>query len=115
MIARDLVGLGYESAVVAANDCFTADNRTLLRLLRTLGSEGVLRIGGNTSERTLWRTQDTPAPPGNFVITPFAIDRLGGLPRALGSRVIYGLKLATRPPEGAATEAAYVTRAAGAH
>jgi hypothetical protein len=52
-IARDFIGLSYESAVVAANDFFTADNRTLLR---TLGSEGVLRIGGNTSERTLWRT-----------------------------------------------------------
>jgi hypothetical protein len=58
---------------VAANDFFTADNRTLLRLLRTLGSEGVLRIGGNTSERTLWRTQDL-SKRENFVITPSAID-----------------------------------------
>src|ERR1700760_460372 len=39
-IPRDFIGLSYESAVVAANDFFTADNRTLLRLLRTLGSEG---------------------------------------------------------------------------
>src|SRR5499427_1023707 len=30
-IARDFVGLSYETAVVAANDFFTADNRTLLR------------------------------------------------------------------------------------
>src|SRR5258708_4938773 len=97
-IARDFTGLSYESAVVAANDFFTADNRTLLRLLRTLGSEGVLRIGGNTSERTLWRTQDAPAPPENFVISPFAIDRLGGFLRALRWRLIYGLNLATRTP-----------------
>jgi hypothetical protein len=34
-IARDFIGSSYESAVVAANDFFTADNRTLLRLLRT--------------------------------------------------------------------------------
>ena len=112
-IARDFTGLSYESAVVTANDFFTADNRTLLRLLRTLGPEGVLRIGGNTSERTLWRTQDTPAPPENFVITPFAIDRLGGFLRALGWRLIYGLNLATGAPEEAAAEAAYVARAAG--
>jgi hypothetical protein len=112
-IARDFTGLSYESAVVAANDFFTADNRTLLRLLRTLGPEGVLRIGGNTSERTLWRTQDTPAPPKNFVITPFAIDRLGGFLRALGWRLIYGLNLATGTPEEAAAEAAYVAQAAG--
>jgi hypothetical protein len=112
-IAHDFVGLSYESAVVAANDFFTADNRTLLRLLRTLGAEGVLRIGGNTSERTLWRTQDTPAPPESFVITPFAIDRLANFLRALGWRLIYGLNLAAGTPEDAAAEAAYVARATG--
>jgi hypothetical protein len=112
-IARDFIGLSYESAVVAANDFFTADNRTLLRLLRTLGPQGVLRIGGNTSERTLWRTQDTGAPSDNFVVTPFAIDRLAGFLRALGWRLIYGLNLAAGTPEAAAAEAAYVARAAG--
>jgi hypothetical protein len=112
-IARDFIGLSYESAVVAANDFFTADNRTLLRLLRTLGSEGVLRIGGNTSERTLWRTQDSWTPRENFVITPSAIDRLAGFLRALGWRLIYGLNLAAGTAEEAAAEAAYVARAAG--
>jgi hypothetical protein len=112
-IARDFIGLSYESSVVAANDFFTADNRTLLRLLRTLGSEGVLRIGGNSSERTLWRTQNTTAPRENFVITPSAIDRLAGFLRALGWRLIYGLNLATGTPEEAAAEAAYVARATG--
>jgi hypothetical protein len=112
-IARDFIGLSYESAVVAANDFFTADNRTLLRLLRTLGSEGVLRIGGNTSERTLWRTQDAPAPRESFVITPSAINRLAGFLRALGWRLIYGLNLATGTAEEAAAEAAYVARAVG--
>jgi hypothetical protein len=112
-IARDFIGLSYESAVVAANDLFTADNRTLLRLLRTLGPQGVLRIGGNTSERTQWRTQDSAAPRENFVITPFAIDRLAGFLRALGWRLVYGLNLATGSPEEAAAEAAYVARAVG--
>jgi len=112
-IARDFIGLSYESAVVAANDFFTADNRTLLRLLRTLGPEGVLRIGGNTSERTLWSTQDTPAPREKFLITPFAIDRLAGFLRALGWQLIYGLNLASGTPEEAAAEAAYVAHAVG--
>src|SRR5215475_4630514 len=112
-IASDFIGLSYESAVVAANDFFTADNRTLLRLLRTLSPEGVLRIGGNTSERTVWRTQDTQERPENFVITPFAIDRLANFMRALGWRLIYGLNLATGTPEEAAAEAAYVASAIG--
>jgi hypothetical protein len=112
-IARDFIGLSYESAVVAANDFFTADNRTLLRLLRTLGSEGVLRIGGNTSERTLWRTLDAAVPRENFVITPSAINRLAGFLRVLGWRLIYGLNLATGTAEDAAAEASYVARAVG--
>src|SRR6516165_5014004 len=112
-IPPDFIGLSYESAVVAANDFFTADNRTLLRLLRTLGAEGVLRIGGNTSERTRWRTQATLAPREDFVITPLAIDRLAGFLRALGWRLIYGLNLATGTPEEAAAEAAYVAHAVG--
>jgi hypothetical protein len=112
-IAPDFIGLSYESAVVAANDFFTADNRSLLRLLRTLGPQGVLRVGGNTSERTRWRTQDTPAPDKSFIITPLAIDRLAGFLRALGWRLIYGLNLATGTPEEAAAEAAYVARAVG--
>lgn len=112
-IARDFIGLSYESAVVAANDFFTADNRALLRLLHTLGPQGVLRIGGNTSERTLWRTQDTTTSNENFVITPSAIDRLAGFLRALGWRLIYGLNLARGTPEDAAAEAAYVARATG--
>jgi hypothetical protein len=112
-IAHDFIGLSYESAVVAANDFFTADNRTLLRLLRTLAREGVLRIGGNTSERTLWRSQDATAPRENFVITPSAIDRLAGFLRALGWRLIYGLNLATGTAEDAVAEAAYVARVVG--
>jgi hypothetical protein len=43
-IARDFIGLSYEFAVVAANDFFTADNRTLLRLLHTLGSPAMADI-----------------------------------------------------------------------
>ena len=112
-IAPDFIGLSYESAVVAANDFFTADNRTLLRLLHTLGPQGVLRVGGNTSERTRWKTQDTPAPDNTFVITPLAIDRLAGFLRALGWRLIYGLNLAAGSLEDAAAEAAYVAHAAG--
>jgi len=112
-IPADFTGLSYESAVVAANDYFTADNRALLRLVRTLGAQGVLRIGGNTSERTLWRPDDTRAPRESFVITPSAIDRLAGFMRALDWRLIYGLNLAAGTPDEAAAEAAYVARAVG--
>jgi hypothetical protein len=115
LIAPDFVGLSYESAILAAGDYFTPDNASVLGLIRGLGRNGVLRIGGNTSERTVWRADAAPAAaPGSFVITPASIDRLAATLRILGWKLVYGLNLARGTPEEAATEAAYVARAVGA-
>src|SRR5262249_3776163 len=53
-IASDFIGLSYESAILAAGDYLTPDNASVLGLIRSLGRSGVIRIGGNTSERTTW-------------------------------------------------------------
>ncbi len=113
-IAADFIGLSYESALVASPDYFTPDNRSLLGLIRALGVHGVIRIGGNTSERTVWETGAGAArQTGRYVITPASIDRLAAATRRLGWRLIYGLNLADNVPERAADEAAYVARALG--
>jgi hypothetical protein len=112
-IPADFTGLSYESAVLAANDFFTPDNRTLIRLLRTLGPRGVLRIGGNTSERTVWGPPSTKVSRESFLVTPGAVDRLALFLRALDWQLIYGLNLATGSAEDAVAEAAYVANAVG--
>jgi hypothetical protein len=115
-IAPDFVGLSYESAILAAGDYFTPDNASVLGLIRRLGPNGVLRIGGNTSERTVWRAEAAPAAaaaPGSLVITPASIDRLAATLRIVGWKLVYGLNLARGTPEEAAAEAAYVARAVG--
>jgi hypothetical protein len=114
-IAADFVGLSYESAILAAGDYFTPDNGSVLGLIRSLGENGVIRIGGNTSERTVWRAEAKPAPSGSFVMTPANIDRLAAATRMLGWKLIYGLNLARGTPEEAAAEAAYVSRVVGAN
>jgi hypothetical protein len=115
-IAPGFVGLSYESAILAAGDYFTPDNASVLGLIGRLGANGVLRIGGNTSERTVWRGEGAPtapAAPGSFVITPASIDRLAATLRIIGWKLVYGLNLARGTPEEAAAEAAYVARAVG--
>src|SRR5262245_8512613 len=92
-IASDFVGLSYESAILAAGDYFSADNASVLGLIRALGAPGVVRIGGNTSERTVWRAEDKTVAPGGFVITPASIDRLAATLRMLRWKLIYGLNL----------------------
>ena len=52
-IATDFIGLSYESAILADGDYFSPDNTSLIGLIRLLGRDGVLRIGGNTSEDTV--------------------------------------------------------------
>ena len=113
-IAPDFIGLSYESALLDSPDYFTPDNRSLIGLIRTLGAGGVLRFGGNTSERTVWTTGAAKPAPDRHFTTPAAIDRLAAFVRELGWRAIYGLNLAENTPERAAGEAAYVARALGA-
>jgi hypothetical protein len=112
-ITSDFVGLSYESAILAAGDYFTPSNRSVLGLIRSLGENGVIRIGGNTSEYTVWRAEAKPVESDNFVITPASVDRLAAAMRILGWKLIYGLNLARGTPEEVAEEAAYVSRAVG--
>jgi hypothetical protein len=114
-IALDFIGLSYESAILAGGDYFAPDNASTLGLIRSLSENGVIRIGGNTSERTVWVADVSPAVPGNFVITSANIDRLAAALRVLGWKLIYGLNLARGQPAEAADEAAYVANAVGAN
>lgn len=113
-VAWDFIGLSYESALLAAGDYFTPDNASTLGLIRSLGENGVIRIGGNTSERAVWGADAKSAAPANFVITSANIDRLAAALRMLGWKLIYGLNLARGSPAEAASEAAYVANAVGA-
>ena len=60
-IAPDFIGLSYKSSALAGGDFFTLGNTSVLGLVRRLGPNGVIRIGGNTSEHTVWRSRDPPA------------------------------------------------------
>jgi hypothetical protein len=114
-IPSDFIGLSYESAILADAAYFSVDNTSVLGLVSRLGPNGVLRIGGNTSERTVWRPGGEPVPPGMIALTPASIDRLAAFLRAVGWKLIYGLNLARGTPELAAAEAAYVARAVSAN
>jgi Glycosyl hydrolase family 79 C-terminal beta domain len=114
-IASDFIGLSYESAILVGGDYFTPDNGSILGLIRSLGRNGVIRIGGDTSARTVWRAAAKAIASDRFVIAPTSIDRLAAAMRILGWKLIYGLNLAGGTPEEAAEEAAYVSRAIGSH
>jgi hypothetical protein len=114
-IAPDFIGLSYESAILAAGGYLTPENSSTLGLIRSLGGNGVIRIGGNTSERTIWNPDAMSPSPTAVAITPRNIDRLAAALRLLGWKLIYGLNLARGTPADAADEAAYVANAVGSN
>jgi hypothetical protein len=125
----NFTGLSYESAQLGHPEFFSRSNRQLIALIRQLGPQGVLRIGGNTAEYTTWSDDDsdaakneTPATIGPdagtaaktaSILTPQAIRNLNDFVEAVGWRVIYGLNLRHGTPENAAAEAKYVAATLG--
>jgi hypothetical protein len=124
-------GLSYELAQLTDLHFFSAENRDLVAYFRLLSLNGVLRIGGNTSEFCWFKANASApepklhVPAGNmdanwmprrlFAISPEAIDVLAGFLQATGWRLIYGLNFGNSTPERAAEEAAYVMQKAGDH
>jgi len=128
-IPPDYTGLSYEQAQMANPNYFSGANTQLAGFLRTLGRQGVLRIGGNTSEYTFWNRHAKPTAADEHlaagpdkghhaaareVITPEAVNNLSEFLDKTGWKLIYGLNLGKGTPENAADEAAYVMETIGA-
>jgi Glycosyl hydrolase family 79 C-terminal beta domain/Glycosyl hydrolase family 79, N-terminal domain len=127
-VPSDFMGLSYESGQLAYPDFFSPQNTALIQLFRTLSPSGVLRLGGNLSEFTVWSETEpaTPPEPGGlvgpdpghrkpriFTITPRSIQNLHGFLTATGWRCIYGLNLGGGTLEQALAEGSYVAKTLG--
>ena len=136
-IAADFTGLSYETSQLSDPAFFSPANGTLAGFHRRLGTAGVLRLGGNTSEYGVWLpgaasmpgrvsgqvpSQSTPAtlgpdtghrPPPRRPVTPLAVRNLRGFLELSGWRLIYGLNMGSESPETVADEAACVAGVMG--
>jgi hypothetical protein len=126
-ILPNYVGLSYEQSQLGNPNFFTGSNTQLAGLMDRLGRQGLLRIGGNTSEYTFFNRDAKPskadmkvagpdkghhAPP-RVTITPEAVRNLKDFLDRTGWTLIYGLNLGQGTPEGAADEAAFVMETIG--
>jgi hypothetical protein len=121
-MSEEFTGLSYESSQLCNPSFFSSNNPPLINLFRTLGSRGVLRIGGNSSDLTSWRSpgRDKPralnspvATQNKFSITPTAIENLSDFLKATNWQLIYGLNLAGGDTDSAVEEATFVLRMVG--
>lgn len=123
----DFVGLSYEVEQFTDPTFFSAGNTGLIRQLRALAPQGVLRLGGNTSEFEWWKaTPGSPEPkhpqtrvvegepkPQYYAVTPEAVRNLAAFLKATGWSCVYGIGMGTNAPERAAEEAAFVAGTLG--
>ena len=127
-VPLDFMGLSYESGQLAYPDFFSPQNTALIQIFRRLSPGGVLRLGGNLSEFTVWSETEPATPPEagglvgpdpghreprTFTITPHSIRNLQGFLKAAGWRCIYGLNLGGGTLDQALAEGSYVAKTLG--
>jgi hypothetical protein len=115
-IAADFIGLGYEISSVAISGLLSARNRTYVELVRNLSREGVVRVGGNTSDDASYTPdeQAVSATKGT-VVNDAMLRQLGSFLQATNWKLIWGLNLGNGDERQAATEAEAVAGAASDH
>ncbi len=123
----DFVGLSYEVQQLVDPSFFSAQNQGLIRAFKALSPNGVLRLGGNTSEFAYWKpTADSPEPQHPAVrevvgepaaryypVTAGAVKNLAEFLEATGWTCLYGIGMGTNTPARAAEEALFVAEALG--
>ena len=127
VIPQNFTGLSYESAQLANPAFFSAENTALIALFRELGDQGVLRLGGGTSEFTAFTTDEAATVPlfdtvgpdtsknvkSDTPITPKSLRNLRTFLDATGWSCLYGLNLGRGPVQRASEEAFYAEKILG--
>ena len=123
----DFIGLSYEVQQLVDPAFFSGGNTGLIEQFKALSPNGVLRLGGNTSEFAWWKpTPDSPEPAHPqtrevegepkaqyYAVTADAVRNLAGFLKATGWTCLYGIGMGTNTPERAAQEAEFVAKTLG--
>jgi hypothetical protein len=112
-IAPDFLGLGYEISSVARSGLLSPANRIYVELVRTLGFEGVVRVGGNTADYARYAATATPvSSPYGTTVNDRALKELGRFLEATGWKLIWALNLGSGSEQDAVAEAKAVVAVA---
>lgn len=120
VIPKDFLGFSFEKKILSIR-CFTPENQVLINMFRNLG-EGVLRVGANEGDVTLWSREQQQDPEDMRALSysldpltlgPRSVDNLYGFSRQTGWRVIHGLNLGGNNAAMAADELDYALEVGG--
>ena len=105
VIPENFLGFSFETKGLLSEGIFLPENRSLVSLVQRLGSKGVIRIGGNSSDRPTLRL--------GLTSDRAHIEHLAGFLSATGWQLIYGLDLGSGDAKQAAAEAEMVAQVVG--
>jgi glycosyl hydrolase family 79 len=111
-IPDDFTGLGYEISSVAIPGLLSDKNRAYVQLVHGLGTNGVIRVGGITSDSASYAADAMASSAAKAtVINAANLRELGAFLDAIGWRLIWGLNLGGGDRNSAAEEAVAVAAA----
>jgi hypothetical protein len=110
------MGLGYEISSVARSGLLSPANAAYIKLVRSLSTQGVVRIGGNTADYARYSRGAPPvSTPYGTVVNDAVLSDLGGFLAATGWKLIWVLNLGSGSEANAIDEARAVMKFAGSH
>jgi hypothetical protein len=116
VIPPDFMGLGYEISSVSRPGLLSTQDAVYVQLVQTLGTHGVIRVGGNTADYASYSATGQPlsSPEGKAgsIVNDAVLRDLGSFLDATGWKLIWGLNLGNGTQENAIQEAKSVTAAA---
>lgn len=114
MIAPDFMGLGYEISSVSRPGLLSRSNQVYVQLVRTLGTRGVIRIGGNTADYAKYSPNAAAVSSARgTVVNDAVLKDLGGFLEATGWKLIWALDLGRGTEADAIAEARIISSIAG--
>ena len=119
IIRPDFLGLGYEVSSVARPGLLSQHNAVYVQLVRSLGSRGVIRVGGNTSDYSSYaptaQAVSSPETGPGSVVNDTVLHDLGNFLKTTGWNLIWGLNLGKGTEQAAVREAKAVLAATRPH
>ncbi len=115
-IPANFIGLGYEMSSVASLGLLSVENHRYVELIKGLGAEGVLRVGGIVANYTRYEPNGTiRAEPQDTVINRTSLEQFGAFLRRVGWSAIWSVNFAQGSIEDAVAEARAVAAVLGSH
>ena len=113
-VPANFTGLGYEMSSVATPGLLSVDNHRYVELIKGLGPQGVLRVGGIVADYTRYDANGTAsAERQNTVITRARLEQFGAFLRKIGWSAIWSVNFAQGSIEDAVAEARAVAEVLG--